>query len=130
MTTLPNSELGLFQEEPSQVMHHLMNLLEINDAEMADRLGIARQSVHALRTGRSRASGDRLRQIANALGVPAPLMMGTAAEAIRTVLDRMESEGDDDGPGGNVTPLRSASVGGAEKRVWQSPLDDFLPVAA
>lgn len=104
MTTLPNSQLGLFQEDPGLVMHHLMNLLEKSDIEMGDALGISRQAVYKLRTGRTKASTARLKQVAAVLGVPSAVMMTTPAAAIRYVLDEVE-KGDDDGDGGGPQVL-------------------------
>lgn len=110
MTTLQNSELGLFQEDPSLVMHHLMNLLEVSDIEVGEALGISRQAVYKLRTGRARASTARLKQIAVVLGVPAAVMMTTPAAAIRYVLDSIEEGDDDDGGGADVLVLPRISA--------------------
>lgn len=131
MTTLPSdSELGLFRDEPHLVIHHLMNLLEITNAELGNRLGITKQAAYKIRSGRSRLSTERAKRVADALGVPAVLLMTTPAVAIREVLNQIEADDGDGGPGGNVTPLWHASVGGAEKMVWQSLSDDFLPLAS
>lgn len=125
MTSAPNSELGLFIDEPSLVMHHLMNLLGVNDAELGEQLGLSRQSVHALRTGRSQANSARLKQIAAALGVPTAVMMTTPAAAIRWVLDNLEAgNGDDGGEGAEVTTLQTPAG------VVQWPITELLDEAA
>lgn len=126
MTSLPSdSELGLFRDEPHLVIHHLMNLLEVSDVEMGERMGISRQAVYKIRSGRSNLSAARLKRVADALGVPAVLLMTTPAAAIREVLNRIETGDDDGGPGENVTTLRSSPAGVVQ---WES--GDILPKAA
>lgn len=95
MTTLPSTEeLGLWQAEPHIVMHHLMNLLEQSDADMAATLGLSRQAVYNRRTGRSTMTSADIKQVALALGVDPRLFLGTAAEAIMWVIRRTDPNPD------------------------------------
>ncbi len=49
MTFIPtNSELGLFRDEPHLVVHHLMNMLEVTNEELGNRLGISKQAVYKI----------------------------------------------------------------------------------
>ncbi len=124
MTSIPSeSELGLLRDEPHLVIHHLMNLLEITNAELGNRLGISKQAAYKIRSGRQNLSTARLKRVADALGVPSPLLMTTPAAAIRWVLDNLEDD-DDGGPGAEVTTLRSPAG------VVQWPTTEMLVEAA
>ena len=65
-----------------------------SDARLAEKAGMSRSQVEARRSLRSVIDVDDLERLAKGLGVPTPVLLLDANEAIRWVIDNEESDGD------------------------------------
>ena len=86
-TTDVAGQLGTFVAEPARILHRLMSILDMTDAELAARLGVSRQTVHSRRTGRSQMSLDHIRETAAALDIDPLVFLGTQVEAVQWIID-------------------------------------------
>jgi transcriptional regulator with XRE-family HTH domain len=64
-----------------------MGVLGVSDAQLGDRLGVSRQTIHSWRTGRTSMTLDTAAQIADALGIEAALFGGRPSDAVRWLAD-------------------------------------------
>lgn len=80
-------QLGTFVAEPSRILHRLMSILDLTDADLALRLEVSRQTVHSRRTGRTQMSLDNIRETAEALEVEPLVFLGTELEAMRWIIE-------------------------------------------
>ncbi len=83
-----------------RTLHILMATLDVSDIELARRLQLSRQAVHARRTGRTAMTADDLAAVAEALEVDPAILLGPPHEAVRWLvehqpdrLDAVESPG-------------------------------------
>ena len=76
-----------------------MAALEVSDVELARRLQLSRQAIHARRTGRTAMTADDLADVADALDVDVAILLGPPHEALRWLADHRADELDGQAPG-------------------------------
>jgi DNA-binding Xre family transcriptional regulator len=86
------------EERAMHALDLMMRLRDINDGQLAERVGMDRNSIFKRRVGRARIRPGNMDDFAAALGVPAELFRKEAPDILRWFADNAA-------PGGNVTLL-------------------------
>ena len=76
---------------PDVVLTHLLKLLDISDPELADALGVTRQTVYNRKSGRQQMKLRHLGETADVLGIPSHVLLLPPVEAIRWLIDNQPS---------------------------------------